>query len=127
MKRIITVDDAATMRRLVSYTLRTEGYEVLEAEDGEDALRVLSAQSVDVVITDINMPKMDGIELVRRLRALPQFKATPILMLTTESDPSKKLEGKNAGATGWITKPFQPDQLLAAVAKVAAAAALKGA
>lgn len=127
MKRIITVDDAATMRRLVSYTLRTEGYEVLEAEDGEDALRVLAAQSVDVVITDINMPKMDGIELVRRLRALPQFKATPILMLTTESDPAKKLEGKNAGATGWITKPFQPEQLLAAVAKVAAAAALKSA
>jgi two-component system, chemotaxis family, chemotaxis protein CheY len=120
MKRIITVDDAATMRRLVSYTLRSEGYEVVEAEDGEDALRVLAAQAVDVVITDINMPRMDGIELVRRLRALPQFKTTPILMLTTESDPAKKQEGRNAGATGWITKPFQPDQLLAAVAKVSA-------
>lgn len=122
MKRIITVDDAATMRRLVSYTLRSQGYEVVEAEDGEDALRVLAAQAVDVVITDINMPRMDGIELVRRLRALPQFKTTPILMLTTESDPAKKQEGRNAGATGWITKPFQPDQLLAAVAKVSAAA-----
>lgn len=122
MKRILTVDDAATMRRLVSYTLRSEGYEVLEAEDGEDALRLLQsqteAQGVDVIITDINMPRMDGIELVRRLRGLPQFKATPILMLTTESDPAKKQEGKQAGATGWITKPFQPDQLLAAVAKV---------
>lgn len=124
MKRILTVDDAATMRRLVSYTLRSEGYEVLEAEDGEDALRLLQAQAegqgVDVIITDINMPRMDGIELVRRLRVLPQFKATPILMLTTESDPAKKQEGKQAGATGWITKPFQPDQLLAAVAKVSA-------
>ncbi len=119
-KRIITVDDAATMRRLVGYTLRGVGHEVLEAEDGEDALRVLGQQSVDLVITDVNMPKMDGIELVRRLRALPRYQVTPILLLTTESDPEKKQQGKLAGATGWITKPFQPDQLIAAVAKVTA-------
>jgi len=117
-KRIITVDDAATMRRLVGYTLRGAGHEVLEAEDGEDALRVLSQQSVDLVITDVNMPKMDGIELVRQLRALRDFKTIPILLLTTESDPEKKRQGKQAGATGWITKPFQPDQLIAAVSKV---------
>jgi two-component system chemotaxis response regulator CheY len=117
-KRIITVDDAATMRRLIAYTLRGAGHEVLEAEDGEDALRLLGGQGIDLVITDINMPKMDGIELVRRLRSLPRFQATPILLLTTESDPEKKRQGKEAGATGWITKPFQPDQLVAAVAKV---------
>ncbi len=119
-KRIITVDDAATMRRLVGYTLRGVGHDVIEAEDGEDALRVLGSEAVDLVITDVNMPNMDGIELVRRLRALPKFKATPILLLTTESDPEKKKQGKEAGATGWITKPFQPDQLVAAVAKVTA-------
>jgi len=120
-KRIITVDDAATMRRLIAYTLRGAGHEVLEAEDGEDALRLLGGQGIDLVITDINMPKMDGIELVRRLRSLPRFQATPILLLTTESDPEKKRQGKEAGATGWITEPFQPDQLVAAVAKVTGA------
>ena len=119
-KRIITVDDAATMRRLVGYTLRGVGHDAIEAEDGEDALRVLGNEAVDLVITDVNMPKMDGIELVRRLRALPKFKSTPILLLTTESDPEEKKQGKEAGATGWITKPFQPDQLVAAVAKVTA-------
>jgi two-component system chemotaxis response regulator CheY len=120
-KRIITVDDAATMRRLIAYTLRGAGHEVLEAEDGEDALRLLGGQGIDLVITDINMPKMDGIELVRQLRAQPRFQTTPILLLTTESDPEKKKQGKAAGATGWITKPFQPDQLVAAVAKVTGA------
>jgi two-component system chemotaxis response regulator CheY len=117
-KRIITVDDAQTMRRLVGYTLRGVGHDVIEAQDGVDALRVLEKQDVDLVITDVNMPNMDGLELVRRLRALPKFRATPILLLTTESDPEKKKQGKEAGATGWITKPFQPDQLVAAVAKV---------
>lgn len=120
-KRIITVDDAATIRRLVGYTLRGVGHEVIEAEDGEDALRVLGKERVDLVITDVNMPKMDGIELVRRLRALADFRSTPILLLTTESDPEKKKQGREAGATGWITKPFQPEQLLAAVAKVTGA------
>lgn len=117
-KRIITVDDAATMRRLVGFALREVGHDVIEAEDGEDALRVLGTASVDLVITDVNMPRMDGIELVRRLRALPSFKSTPILLLTTESDPEKKQQGREAGATGWITKPFKPAQLVAAVAKV---------
>ena len=117
-KRIITVDDAQTMRRLVCYTLRGVGHDVIEAQDGVDALRVLEKQDVDLVITDVNMPNMDGLELVRRLRALPKFQSTPILLLTTESDPEKKKQGKEAGATGWITKPFQPDQLVAAVAKV---------
>jgi two-component system chemotaxis response regulator CheY len=117
-KRIITVDDAQTIRRLVGYTLRGVGHNVIEAQDGVEALQVLEKQDVDLVITDVNMPNMDGLELVRRLRALQKFRSTPILLLTTESDPEKKKQGKEAGATGWITKPFQPDQLVAAVAKV---------
>ena len=117
-KRIMTVDDAATIRKLVSMTLTDEGYEVRQAADGEEALQLLQEKRFDIVITDINMPKLNGIELVRRLRALPDYRTTPILLLTTESDPAKKQEGKAAGATGWITKPFQPEQLAAAVRQV---------
>jgi two-component system chemotaxis response regulator CheY len=117
-KKIITVDDAATIRRMVSFTLRGAGHEVLEAADGAIALNVLQAHPVDLVITDVNMPNMNGIELTRQLRALPSFSRTPVLLLTTESDPAKKAEGRAAGATGWIVKPFSQEQLLAVVAKL---------
>ncbi|OYU98922.1 MAG: response regulator [Verrucomicrobiales bacterium VVV1] len=117
-KKIITVDDAATMRKMVAFTLKGAGHEVLEACDGQEALTVLSQRPVDLVITDVNMPNMDGLELTRRLRALPAFARTPIILLTTESDPAKKQQGRAAGATGWIVKPFNQDQLLAIVAKV---------
>jgi two-component system chemotaxis response regulator CheY len=117
-KTILTVDDAATMRKMVSFTLKAVGHEIVEAADGVDALTRIQSCSVDLVITDINMPNMNGIELTRRLRALPSFTKTPILLLTTESDPAKKAEGRAAGATGWIVKPFNQEQLLAIVAKV---------
>lgn len=117
-RTIITVDDAATLRKMVSFTLKGAGHEVLEAPDGTDALDALRSRSVDLVITDVNMPKMNGIELTRRLRGLPQFQKTPIILLTTESEAGKKAEGRAAGATGWIVKPFSPEQLLALVAKV---------
>ena len=117
-KTILTVDDARTMRQMVSFTLRGAGHEVLEAQDGAVALSVLQSRAVDLVLTDINMPNMNGIELTRALRALPSFGKTPIILLTTESDPAKKAEGRAAGATGWIVKPFSQDQLLAIVAKL---------
>jgi two-component system chemotaxis response regulator CheY len=117
-KRIITVDDAATMRKMVSFTLKGAGHEVLEAADGREALNALKQCGVDLVITDVNMPNMDGLELTRQLRALPAFARTPIILLTTESDPAKKTLGRAAGATGWIVKPFSQEQLLAVVAKV---------
>ncbi len=117
-KTIMTVDDAATMRKMISFTLKTAGYDMLEADDGAAALTALRARPVDLVITDVNMPNMDGIELTRQLRALPQFQKTPILLLTTESDPEIKTRGRSAGATGWIVKPFKQEQLLAVVGKV---------
>lgn len=117
-KKILTVDDAATMRKMVSFTLRGAGHETIEAPDGSVALRLLQSQPVDLVITDVNMPVMDGIELTRQLRALPSFGRIPILLLTTESDPAKKAAGKAAGATGWIVKPFSQEQLLAIIAKL---------
>ena len=119
-RTIITVDDAATMRKMISFTLQGAGHEVLEASDGAEALKVLQTRQADLIITDVNMPNMDGITLTKNLRGLPQFKTTPIILLTTESDPAKKAAGKAAGATGWIVKPFQQDQLLAVVAKVLA-------
>ena len=103
---------------MISFTLRTAGHEVIQAADGLDALNQLKSRGVDLVITDVHMPQMDGIELTRRLRSLPIHKSTPILLLTTESDPAMKAKGKEAGATGWLVKPFQQDQLLAVVAKV---------
>jgi len=115
----MTVDDSASMRQMVSFILKGAGYDVLEAADGEDALAKLSGAAVRMVITDLNMPRMDGIELIRRLRAMPPFKFTPLVLLTTESQPEKKQQGKAAGATGWIVKPFTPEQLLAVVKKVA--------
>lgn len=117
-KKIMTVDDSSSVRQMVSLTLKEAGYDVVEGSDGKDALGKLQASPVDMVITDLNMPNMDGIELIRNLRALPSFKFTPIIMLTTESQATRKEEGKNAGATGWIVKPFKPDQLIAVVKKV---------
>ncbi len=117
-KSIMTVDDSNSVRQMVSFTLKKAGFEVLEAVDGKDAISQLSELPVQMVITDLNMPNVDGIELIRWLRAKADFKFIPIIMLTTESQESKKDEGKAVGATGWIVKPFQPDQLLAVVKKV---------
>ncbi|TVQ98801.1 MAG: response regulator [Desulfovibrionales bacterium] len=116
-KRIMTVDDSSSVRQMVGFTLKDAGYEVLEAVDGKDALTKLSG-TVDMIITDLNMPNMDGIELIRQVRSLPDYKFIPIVMLTTESQADKKQAGKDAGATGWIVKPFKPEQLLAVVKKV---------
>jgi two-component system chemotaxis response regulator CheY len=118
MATILAVDDSASMRQMVSFTLKGAGYEVIDAVDGVDALNKAKQQAVNLVITDVNMPNMDGITLIAELRKLPNYKFTPLLMLTTESAPEKKQAGKAAGATGWIVKPFNPDQLLATVKKV---------
>ena len=117
-KRVLTVDDSATMRDMVGFTLKGAGYDVLEAHDGQHALAVLGDESVDLVITDINMPNLDGISLVKSLREKPHFRSTPILILTTESEAQKREEGRAAGATGWIVKPFEPAKLLKTVQKV---------
>jgi two-component system chemotaxis response regulator CheY len=118
MPSILAVDDSASMRQMVSFTLKGAGYDVVEANDGVQALGVAKSKQVNLVVTDVNMPNMDGISLIRELRSLPNYKFTPILMLTTESDPAKKAEGKSAGATGWLVKPFNPDQLVATIKKV---------
>ncbi|MBA1445544.1 MAG: response regulator [gamma proteobacterium endosymbiont of Lamellibrachia anaximandri] len=118
MASILAVDDSASMRQMVSFTLKGAGFDVVEAVDGVDALSKAKGQSFNLVITDVNMPNMDGISLIKELRGLPAFKFTPLLMLTTESGNDKKQQGKMAGATGWIVKPFNPDQLLATVKKV---------
>lgn len=115
---ILAVDDSASMRQMVSFTLKGAGYEVVEAADGVEALNIAKTRSVNLVITDVNMPNMDGISLIKELRALPSYKFTPLLMLTTESGADKKQQGKAAGATGWIVKPFNPEQLLNTVKKV---------
>jgi two-component system chemotaxis response regulator CheY len=115
---ILAVDDSASMRQMVSFTLKGAGYEVVEAADGVEALTIAKSRSVNLVITDVNMPNMDGISLIRELRSLPSYKFTPLLMLTTESSADKKQQGKAAGATGWIVKPFNPEQLLNTVKKV---------
>ena len=117
-KKVLTVDDSRTMRDMVSFTLKGAGYDVVEAADGQQALTVIGANKVDLVITDLNMPVMDGLTLTRRLRAIPAHRTLPILMLTTEADETKKAEGRSAGATGWIVKPFNPDKLISVVKKV---------
>jgi two-component system chemotaxis response regulator CheY len=117
-KTIMTVDDSASVRQMVSFTLKQAGYQVIEAVDGKDALAKLNGAVVHMLLADLNMPNMDGIELVRHVRAKAASKFIPIVLLTTESQAEKKQEGKAAGATGWIVKPFKPEQLLAVVKKV---------
>ena len=118
-KTALVVDDSRTMRQMVAFTLTNAGFTVIEAEDGKDAVRKVEAGTkLDIVVTDLNMPEMDGITLIKELRRLTAYKFTPILMLTTESALEKKKEGKEAGATGWIVKPFNPDVLLKTIAKV---------
>ncbi|MFO7982747.1 MAG: response regulator [Desulfuromonadales bacterium] len=117
-KRIMTVDDSASVRQMVSFTLKNSGYDVLEADDGQAALEMMQEQAVDMIVTDLNMPRLDGIELIREARKLPGGKFIPIIMLTSESQAGKKQQGKEAGATGWIVKPFKPEQLLAVVQRV---------
>ena len=117
-KVIMTADDSASVRQMVAFTLQQSGHEVVQAVDGQDALAKLAGQRVDMLITDLNMPNLDGIELIKGARALPACKFIPIVMLTTESQDARKQEGKAAGATGWIVKPFKPEQLLAVVKKV---------
>jgi two-component system, chemotaxis family, chemotaxis protein CheY len=118
MATILTVDDSASMRQMIVFTLKDAGYTVTEAEDGVQALDIAKGASFNLVLTDINMPNMDGIQLIKELRQLPAFKFTPILCLTTESGDDKKKEGKQAGATGWIVKPFSPDKLLNTMKRV---------
>ena len=115
---ILAVDDSASMRQMVAATLKSGGYQVVVAADGVEALEYARTQGVDLVLTDVNMPRMDGITLVKELRSLPNYRYTPMLVLTTESSQEKKQAGKQAGATGWIVKPFNPQQLLATVARV---------
>lgn len=118
MKSILIVDDAVSMRGLVAMTLKNAGYEVIEASDGQDALRKLETKKVNLIITDLNMPNMDGITFIKAVKANPILKLIPIIMLTTESQAEKKLEGQKAGAKAWIVKPFKPETLLEVIKKV---------
>jgi len=118
MKQILTVDDSASIRQMVSFTLTKAGYEVTAAVDGKDGLSKAGMKKVDLIITDLNMPGLDGIQMITEVRKLPGYGFTPILMLTTESQAEKKDAGRKAGATGWIVKPFNADQLIAVVQKL---------
>ena len=118
MKQILTVDDSASIRQMVSFTLTKAGYQITEAIDGKDGLAKAETKKVDLIITDLNMPNMDGIQMITAVRKLPGYGFTPILMLTTESQAEKKDAGRKAGATGWIVKPFNADQLIAVVQKL---------
>lgn len=118
MQSVLAVDDSPSIRRLVSHVLDEAGYEVILANDGVEALKYAADNTVDLVLTDINMPNLDGIGLIKKLRTLPHYRFVPLLVLTTESGTDKKMEGKAAGATGWIVKPFDPDQLVATIKKV---------
>ncbi|OZG41455.1 two-component system response regulator [Aeromonas sp. A35_P] len=117
-KTVLIVDDSATIRQVVGMTLKGAGYEVMEASDGKDALKKLDGKKINLIISDVNMPNMDGISFVKEAKKLASYKFTPVIMLTTESQDSKKQEGQAAGAKAWVVKPFQPDQMLAAVAKL---------
>jgi len=118
MHSILAVDDSASMRQMVSFTLKSAGYNVVEAVDGQDAWEKAGGRSFDLVLTDQNMPRMDGISLTKKLRESPQFKSTPILILTTESSDQMKMAGRAAGATGWLVKPFDPNKLIEVIKKV---------
>ena len=117
-KTILAIDDSAAIRQMVAFTLKRAGYEVVEASDGLDGLKKAKAKTVDLILTDQNMPNMDGLDLVKNLRALPQYKTVPILLLTTESSDAMKAQGRAAGATGWLVKPFDPQKLIDTVKKV---------
>ena len=117
-KTILTVDDSASIRQMVSFTLKGAGYDVTEAVDGQDALEKANRKAFNLVLTDINMPRMDGLKLLEKLREISQYKTIPILMLTTESDDEMKAKGRAAGATGWLVKPFNPESLLEVIRKV---------
>jgi len=118
MTRLLAVDDSPSMRQMVAFTLSSAGFDVAEAPDGQAALAMAQKEHFSLVLADVNMPNMDGLSLVRALRNLPEYRFTPLLMLTTESGPEKKQEGKAAGATGWLVKPFNPEQLLNTVKRV---------
>ncbi|MFC2323881.1 MAG: response regulator [Bacteroides sp.] len=117
-KKILIVDDSESIREVVSFTLENEGFEVLVANDGTDALKFLDGREIDMIITDLHMPEMDGITLIKHVREMEAYQRIPILFLTTESQTAKKMEAKEAGATGWIIKPFVPAKLIAALQKV---------
>ena len=117
-KTVLIVDDSVSIRQVVTFTLRQAGFTVLDASNGQEALTRLSGQRVDLIVTDLNMPVMDGITFIRNVRSQPTTRAVPVLMLTTESQDAKKQEGKAAGATGWIVKPFHPEKLLQIIARV---------
>ena len=120
MHSILAVDDSASMRQMVSFTLKNAGFNVVEAVDGQDAWEKSSQRDFDLVLTDQNMPRMDGISLTKKLRDNPKFKTTPILILTTESSDQMKQAGRAAGATGWLVKPFDPAKLIDAIERVTA-------
>jgi two-component system chemotaxis response regulator CheY len=117
-KKILAVDDSASIRKSISFVLSQENYEVIEAVDGIDGLSKAKSEKIDLFITDINMPNMDGIQLIKELRAMPEYKFTPIIALTTENQDSKMQEGKQAGATGWIVKPFTSEKLISIIKKI---------
>lgn len=118
LKRALIVDDSRSMRQMVSFTLKEAGFEVVEAEHGQDALDKLRGQKLGVIVTDLNMPVMDGISFIRKARGTAEARFLPILILTTESQQEKKIEAKAAGATGWIVKPFEPEKLIQTIQKV---------
>ena len=117
-KTIMIVDDSASLRQVVGIALKSAGYEILEACDGKDALGKLTGQKINLIISDVNMPVMDGLSFVREVKKHPNYKFTPIIMLTTESQEAKKQEGQSAGAKAWVVKPFKPEQMLQAVSKL---------
>ena len=117
-KTVLTVDDSASIRQMVSFTLKSAGYEVVEAVDGMDGLDKAKTRSCNLVLTDQNMPRMDGLSLIKTLRGMPAYRSVPILMLTTESSDTMKSQGRAAGATGWLVKPFDPQKLIEVVKKV---------
>lgn len=118
MQSILAVDDSASMRKMVAFTLTGAGYHVIEAVDGQDAYEKAQNHTIDLVLTDQNMPRLDGLGLTRKLRGNPKFKTTPILILTTESGDEMKQAGRSAGATGWLVKPFDPGRLIEVIQKV---------
>jgi two-component system, chemotaxis family, chemotaxis protein CheY len=117
-KTIMVIDDSASLRQVVGIALKGAGYDVVEAMDGKDALSKLTGQKINLVVCDVNMPNMDGITFVKEIKQLPNYKFTPVIMLTTESQESKKKEGQAAGAKAWVVKPFKPEVLLGAVQKL---------